>query len=261
MVTSTTNASTKDQVTALARGLEVLAVFGENDTWLGSTEIVERTGLPKATVSRLTQSLTQLGYLHRGDSHRKFRLGKEVMAIGFAGSDDNHLGRIARSYFQELADAYHVHVSLSRIENNEVFVQESCHSGTTLLTLRIEAGSRLSLRSIPGLISCSQLPEEKWDSLLAQSPGSKQVHGELRKRIKNIRTEMEQQGFAVCCGDWEPGINGVGALISDLEGRFYSVCCMAPDVIASKTTLQRTIGGRLSDMITAINEQLVRESG
>ena len=50
-------------VTALARGLEILRCFGENDLTLTNSEIADRTGLPKATISRLTHTLCELDYL------------------------------------------------------------------------------------------------------------------------------------------------------------------------------------------------------
>ena len=50
-------------ITALARGLEVLRVFTPTEGLLGNGEIAERTRLPKPTVSRLTYTLTKLGYL------------------------------------------------------------------------------------------------------------------------------------------------------------------------------------------------------
>src|ERR1041384_854808 len=50
-------------VTALARGLEVLRAFTPAEGLLGNGEIAERTRLPKPTVSRLTYTITKLGYL------------------------------------------------------------------------------------------------------------------------------------------------------------------------------------------------------
>jgi DNA-binding IclR family transcriptional regulator len=50
-------------VTALARCLEVLRAFTPTEGLLGNGELVELTGLPKPTVSRLTYTLTKLGYL------------------------------------------------------------------------------------------------------------------------------------------------------------------------------------------------------
>ena len=47
--------ATKDRkfVAALARGMQILVEF-ENEGGLGNREIAERTGLPQATVTRLT---------------------------------------------------------------------------------------------------------------------------------------------------------------------------------------------------------------
>ena len=50
-------------VESLARGLAVLRCFAPADRELGNREIAIRTGLPPATVSRLTFTLTALGYL------------------------------------------------------------------------------------------------------------------------------------------------------------------------------------------------------
>jgi hypothetical protein len=52
-------------VTALARGLQVLAAFRPGESALSNLEIAKRTGLPKSTVSRLTYTLTTLGICHR----------------------------------------------------------------------------------------------------------------------------------------------------------------------------------------------------
>src|SRR3984957_16150095 len=50
-------------VPALARGLEVLSAFRAGDRALGNLELAKRTELPKPTISRITHTLTQLGYL------------------------------------------------------------------------------------------------------------------------------------------------------------------------------------------------------
>ena len=62
-------------VTALARGLEILECFKFEDRYLGNREIVEKTGLPKATVSRLTHTLTELGYLRYSERLGKYNFG------------------------------------------------------------------------------------------------------------------------------------------------------------------------------------------
>lgn len=80
------DASSKDRsvVTAVSRGLSILSAFSPRDVWLGNSEIAARTRLPKATVSRLTQTLSMLGYLHHSRRRKQYRLGVAVLTLGYA---------------------------------------------------------------------------------------------------------------------------------------------------------------------------------
>lgn len=55
------------KVNSLDRGLDVLRVIRNADGPVRNHDIVTRTGLPKATVSRLVHTLTVMGYLRRID--------------------------------------------------------------------------------------------------------------------------------------------------------------------------------------------------
>jgi len=67
-------ASDRSFVVALARGLDVLRAFHPNDGLLGNQEIAARTKLPKPTISRLTYTLTKLGYLTPVPRFEKYQL-------------------------------------------------------------------------------------------------------------------------------------------------------------------------------------------
>src|SRR5258708_7003718 len=69
--------------TTLARGLEVLRCFTPLEPLLGNKEISVRTGLPKPTVSRLTYTLTKLGYLRHNMRLGKYQLGSAGLSIGY----------------------------------------------------------------------------------------------------------------------------------------------------------------------------------
>lgn len=69
-------------VNAVARGLAVLGAFRASDHGLTHAEIAERTGLSKATVTRLTHTLTETGHLIREARGGQFRLGPSVLALG-----------------------------------------------------------------------------------------------------------------------------------------------------------------------------------
>src|SRR5438477_10477884 len=68
-------------VQGVARGLAVLRAFKPGDCSLSNTEIAIRTALPKPTVSRLTQTLTALGYLSFNPGLGRYALGAGVVAL------------------------------------------------------------------------------------------------------------------------------------------------------------------------------------
>jgi DNA-binding IclR family transcriptional regulator len=87
---------------ALARGLEVLRAFGPSDRALSNRELCDRTGLPKATVSRMTHTLTLLGYLSRGADQR-VSLAAGVLALGYPLLAGMSIRQVARPWLEQLA--------------------------------------------------------------------------------------------------------------------------------------------------------------
>src|SRR5439155_1374730 len=121
--------------TALARGLEVLRCFTPLEPLLGNKEISVRTGLPKPTVSRLTYTLTKLGYLRHNMRLGKYQLGSAVLSIGYPLLASMNVRQVARPLMKELADYCNGSVSMGvRDRLNMVYV-ESCRSGNGITTL------------------------------------------------------------------------------------------------------------------------------
>jgi len=79
----------------LARGLSVLRAFRVSDDGLTHSQIVERTGLAPATVTRLSYTLCETGYLSQRAG--LFRLGPVTLALASVAS--------AGASFVDLVDA------------------------------------------------------------------------------------------------------------------------------------------------------------
>ena len=94
------DATAKDRkfVAALARGLEVLRAFTPSEGVLGNRDIAQRTGLPKPTVSRLTYTLTKLGYLSYVARIGKYQLAPGALAIGYSTLANMRIRQVARPY-------------------------------------------------------------------------------------------------------------------------------------------------------------------
>src|SRR6201996_1609912 len=95
-------ATDRNFVVALARGLDVLRAFQPNDGLLGNQEIAARTKLPKPTVSRLTYTLTKLGYLTPVPRFEKYQLALAAMALGYAALANLGVRQLSEPYREQL---------------------------------------------------------------------------------------------------------------------------------------------------------------
>ena len=131
-------------MTALSRGLDVLSCFRSGSRLLGNQDISERCRLPKSTVSRLTYTLTKLGYLHYVKESGKYRLGTATLALGSAVLGRFEVRDLARPLMQELADATGTSVALGARQRLSMVCVEVC-KGNAVLSLNMEVGMRLPL--------------------------------------------------------------------------------------------------------------------
>jgi DNA-binding transcriptional ArsR family regulator len=80
-----TNTETKYKVQSLERGLSMLRELRAANVPVRNQDLVQRTGLPKATVSRLLNTLGTLGYVRRIDrgsyvlAHASARTGRAML--------------------------------------------------------------------------------------------------------------------------------------------------------------------------------------
>src|SRR6267154_3174637 len=95
-------ATDRSFVVALSRGLDVLRAFRPNDGLLGNQEIAARTNLPKPTISRLTYTLTKLGYLTPVPRFEKYQLAPSAMALGYAALANLGVRHLSESFRNEL---------------------------------------------------------------------------------------------------------------------------------------------------------------
>lgn len=89
--------------TTLARGLELLRCFSPQQSLLGNKELAQRMQLPRPTISRLTYTLTRMGYLAHDPDSGKYRLGSAVLSLVFPLLETLPLRQRARAGMLELA--------------------------------------------------------------------------------------------------------------------------------------------------------------
>src|SRR5512140_3849895 len=183
-------------VTALARGLEVLRAFGAGDRQLGNQEIALRTGLPKPTVSRLTYTLTELGYLRQLEPDGRYALGSAVLGLGLAALGQMDVRRTARPLMQALAEHTHGSVNLG-IRDQLGMIYIDTYRQAASYTVQLDVGSRVPIAtSSMGRAWLAAAPERDrkvvLDALRAAEPAR---YPALKKGIEQALRDFEVHGF------------------------------------------------------------------
>lgn len=216
---------------ALSRGLNLLAAFVEPPVWLGNSDLVQRTGLPAPTVARLLKSLSALGLLTYSESRRQFRLASGVLALSGGARDASSVGEEIRPRLQDIADRHHVHVSLAVQDGTDALHIEACHSATTLMTLRLEVGSRIPLAgTATGHAILAAMTEGERRSVFEQLRAR---HSKNWPAISAAIAEAEQEvaatGYTRSVGSWHTDINGVAVPFRPRgASAAMSIACGAP---------------------------------
>ena len=155
---------------------------------LGNGEIAERTGLPKPTVSRLTYTLTKLGYLAHVERLAKYQLAPAALALGYTALANIRIRQLARTHMQELADYAGAVVALGTRDRLDLIYLELARSKHGAM-LRLMQGSRLPITTTAmGRALIAGMPDEERDWLLGyiKRAGRQELaEGESRHRARH----------------------------------------------------------------------------
>ncbi len=245
-------------VTAVARGFAILRCFEYGEQYLGNRDIAARTGLPKPTVSRLTFTLSSLGYLSYSPALEKYALGIGVLALGHAFMKGNGVVDIARPLMHELADYSQAAVMLALPDGMRMVLLEVCQ-GDPMFQMKLEPGSRVQHGSTAlGRAHLAAVPKEVFERSLAEiehecEPAQwKKVRG----GIVRARQDYEQYGFCFSLGDWNPDVFAVGVpMISADRSRILAFNCSGRLSMMTRDKLLHDFGPKLVALRNAVYDR------
>ena len=250
-------------MTALARGLDVLACFRSGDTLLGNGDLAERCRLPKSTVSRLAQTLARLGYLRYVDDAAKYRLGEATLGLGSAMLSGMGIRLLARPLMQEVADFAQAVVALGvRVGLGIIYVEVCRHH--TALTLSLDVGSRLPLATTSiGRAYLAAAGDDERDDLMRQLRGLDEAAWPRHRRA--LEAAFEQYRKAGCCGsfgEWQPDVNGIAIGVHPGGGLpMMALNCGGPSFRLPRAFLLGEVRPRLASVVRRLEESSVSGPG
>jgi DNA-binding IclR family transcriptional regulator len=230
---------------SLARGLRLLRAFSPGVGTLSNSELAERVGLPRSTVSRLTQTLVEENYLEYIAESGVYRLGPPLLSLGLAMQQASDIYRVAKPLMRDVAEGRNINVGLAVHDGSDMVYLTSIRKSRSELFRHVTAGSRIPVAlTALGRAHLSTLTSAQLESTLETLALKHPVNWAERKREILRAIEMCQaRGF--CSATWQTGIISVAAPLRPHLGHAVNVSVL--------------ISGRVvSSLVDELSETLMR---
>ncbi|MDB5862019.1 MAG: iclR [Ramlibacter sp.] len=244
--------------TTLARGIQVLGCFSAEEPVLGVSELMQRSGLPKATVSRLAYTLLRLGLLDTDESQRKYVLGAAVLSLGYPLLASLPLRQIARPMMQQLSDYSKGSVSMgTRAGLDMVYLETSrSRSIVALQTSDIGMSNPILTTSIGRAYLAACTPRQRENVLNQAKIKSPEQWASCERALADNLRRFATRGFCISREDNRQGVAAVGVPFPHpVRGQILCFNCVVHSNTIGRTELESDLGPRLVEMVRRLSEK------
>ncbi|MDB5752153.1 MAG: IclR family transcriptional regulator [Ramlibacter sp.] len=247
------DSTTRDEVSALGRGLALLRVLADAGVPLSNKELADRCGIPKATVSRLTATLQSAGFL-RLSADERFALGPANLLLGSAFLRSYDFRQEARLHLAELAEAAGANVHLGVREGLDILLIDTLRPRSAMIVSRMDVGARMAIAtSAVGRAYYASLPPDRQAALQEDiRAASGEQWSQVQARLEAALQEHALHGFCSSFGEWHPEIHAVGFSLRGARGELYGVSVGGPAYLLTRELLMGHVGPRLLQTRRAI---------
>jgi DNA-binding IclR family transcriptional regulator len=239
--------------TTLAHGLDVLAAFRNRGGSLSNADLALHTGLSRPTVSRLTYTLAQLGYLKR-DAKGRFELGLGILAASYPVLSALKVRQLARPLMRDFAAYTGGTVSIAMPFGLDFIYVETLRTTDAVPHVPDVGFTGTLATTAVGRALLSLFGKDELDSYVAT------VKEERPEELEYVQARTlpdielcKERGFAVSLGEWRREIFGVAApLYRTPTGDCLSVNCGIPSFRFSAEQIERECGPRMLGLARSI---------
>ena len=225
---------------ALARGLEILNFLAARDGEASFTELHRHLEVTKSTVSRLLGELIARNYVAKSSDNHRYRLGNQLLALGYIAGEGMELRREAHPFLIELAEGCKESVELTVLDGEEILCILKVDSPQAVI-LRMVAGIRYPINtSAIGKVWLAHMS----DGAFADHLGT---HGLERRtertetdpaRLREMFRRLFRDGYTTDVQEWRPGVVRVAAPVYDHRRQIVGALSVAaPDFRITETML------------------------
>jgi DNA-binding IclR family transcriptional regulator len=241
----------------LAKGMMILQCFVSDPRPHANSELAQRLGIPRPTISRLCRTLQAMGYLDHDERLDRYFIGPAIVSLGYPYLISTPLLNQLKPAMQAMATQMMGAVSVGVAMDLDVVYLETCtHEQGTL--------KRPAVGAVRGIVETAMgrswlatqdadKRKEILERIQAQRPDD---YLRCRSGVEDNMTQYRKRGFAINLGDAGLGVLAVGVASRIRYGsRQLLFNCAVPGYRAKPQELLKIIGPRLIDLVRMADTQ------
>ena len=203
-----------------------MTAFNSGDQFLGNIDIAEWTGIPKSTVSRITATLTDLGYLNYVAQIGKYEIGPRVLALSYP--------------------------LMSRLQVlSVVFIDTAV--GDHRNSRQAQVGYRVPVALTAMGWACLSTMNGNVRGRILQRIKASYADPRVLQNIERGIAEVWERGFCISMGSLAPGSNAVGVPYLHPDGRHVLAFNMtAPAAVLTRKSIETKWGPKLLALVQEV---------
>ena len=258
MIPQPIDESHREFVGSLAKGLNVIRVFGKDTPEMSVSEVARATETTRAAARRFLLTLHALGYVQ--SDGRLYRLAPKTLELGFSFLSSHSWLAIASPLLDRLKVDLGESVSVTVLEGTEV-VYLAKFPADRVMTISMDVGSRRpAYCTAMGRALLGELPEAEALRILDASD----IRAYTPRTVTDRQALMEEfrksrrQGFALIDQELEDGLVAISVPLRDARGEVVAaanVCGHSSHL--SVADLEKRCLPALRDCVGRISRSLV----
>ncbi len=187
-------------IRSFSRGLVVLEALNRHGSATALT-IARETGVPRATVYRLLQTMLDEGYIGRGTDDDRFHLRLKVRALAEGFEDEQWVSAIAGPALAELTERISWPCDVSTLEDLKMVIRDTTHRSAPLSIDRNMVGRKIPiLGSAAGMAYIAFAPAQEREALLdllAQSDDPQDAMARDTALVSRMIAATRRRGYGL----------------------------------------------------------------
>lgn len=235
-------------VRGLLRGLLVLRALNENN-YSSVLQLSKATGLPRATIYRLLDTLISAGYVTQGGNKDLYRLTIMVRTLSDGFDDEAWVSEIASPVIAELGRKIVWPTDIATYDKDAMLIRETTHLTSPLSITRSAVGLRVSIMFTAigraYLAYCSDTEREAIIRNLAATDTPDGAFAKKRQAVDRLVAETRKRGYGAREGGILPS---TGSIAVPVMWRGRVIACINMHYILSALSRDEVVKRYLGPM-------------